>query len=502
MTSLVNEEALRGTQHRFPDHPIDPRWMTLYLLIPAVIFLLGFITPIAGITIVCLLTTAWASVAFMPSQRSYVSKSWLAPITFAVLMLLFIGFPSGPYVYDWIKHWAIINELAANPWPVNIDLFGNTEYLRYYIAAYLPSAFIHKILPTIDISALFAAWLFIGFLLMFQSVATLVSGKAKVWLILGMFLSLGGADMFAEHAIRALNQLPATSWFNQHYDVWQSNSYSIPKVEFSSIMTLLLWVPNQSLATFIVVGLLILQRSTHTLDCAVLSYGLLALWSPYGMIGLLPIMLAVAWQYRQKFTTIKTLLCSSAGATFAIVVGVYLSADLAGAGPCLDCLPKRLVLIPNYITFWEVELICFALILRNRLFQDTYCLISLITLIIISLLQGDKPDFAMRASMGPLFVLSLRSVETIMEWHGSKTRKYLYILAICICLPSAVSEVRYRQDGGSAYAALTYPDPLSASWLRSMFASRDNYTAEEFLTLCSPMYLQQYFTSKKPYLLK
>jgi hypothetical protein len=108
-------------------------------------------------------------------------------------------------------------------------------------------------------------------------------------------------------------------------------------------------------------------------------------------------------------------------ALFACVVSLtaqveQLPTDLPKGGLRLIGGLTRLELTFDFVTFWIVELIVFALILRARMLTDVMCLISTLTLLLVPYFKGDTANFVMRASMGPLFVLALRSVEMLAAW--------------------------------------------------------------------------------------
>ena len=212
-------------------------------------------------------------------------------------------------------------------------------------------------------------------------------------------------------------------------------------------------------------------------------------------------MLKVAWKNRFDLSTWSSRFSFLSGTSFSLIVIAYLSKDLPDSGLCIKCFFDNLKLLDIFIIFWFVELICFAMILGRRLIADNICLISFITLIFITLLSGGKNDFMMRCSMGPLFILALRSVQTIIEWPKIYYKKVVIVIAICICLPASVSEVIYQRQGGSSYRLFQPGDPFSVAWIQK-FANHNNYKAQQFLEICGTKYLKQYFTTHRPLLLR
>jgi len=485
--------------HGFEERAYDPRGGLLYLAIPALIFLASFITPPIGWGVGCFIVISMIVIFATENKVRHTHKALLAAALLALLVLWIVGFPNGPYVCDWFKHWAILNELASHDWPLHLTLQDKEQYFRFYMGAYLPAALIHKSFPSVTVVAAFGAWLFLGYVLVFLSASVVTKTRKQAWAASALLLLMGGAGMFGAHFYRALNRLPDGPWLGLHYDTWVANASNIPPLEFSSVISTLAWVPHQSIATYIVTCLLILRRSRGALEAAMLGFGLLALGSPYGMIGLFPLMLLLTWERRTDLMQAKTLLCTLAGASFALVVLANLSVGLPSVGPCFDCVVDRFNgRLSDFLPFWFVQLIPFVLILRVRLVRDTACLISVLTVVLISLMYGAVPDFVMRGTMGPLFVLYLRSVEVLAQWEkATPWQRALQILAVSLCLTTAVNEAIYQREAGAAYNAFASNDPLGAKWLGS-FAMRDDYTAQQFFDESGWKYLKQYFSTEKP----
>jgi hypothetical protein len=119
-------------------------------------------------------------------------------------------------------------------------------------------------------------------------------------------------------------------------------------------------------------------------------------------------------------------------------------------------------------------------------------------LLLIPFFGGDTADFVMRASMGPLFVLTLRSVETLAVWRLQGVRnRGLLVLALTLCVPTAASEAVYHFEDGSAHTRIRRGDPLSKKWYRA-FAASTHIDAQQFFEICGWNYLPQYFTHRTP----
>lgn len=247
--------------------------------------------------------------------------------------------------------------------------------------------------------------------------------------------------------------------------------------------------------------MLAFQRQPQTLAIPILSFGLLSIWSPYGMIGLFPLIAVIAWQQRVGFLRNGLWVSIAAGIAFSLTVMGYLSTEMPSAGACFSCLLERLTSLHNFVVFWVVELTTFVLILRTSLLKDTLCLVSFITLLALPLMYGQTADFVMRGSMGPLFILTLRSTQAILEWQVTFRQRTLQICALCLCIPATASEVIYHTSAGVIQRQFADTDPLGARWT-SPFATRSDYKAKEFFDICGWQYYKQYFSKIQPGLIR
>lgn len=128
-----------------------------YLALPCLIFLLTFVRPWIGIPLASVIAWAcYAEVSRHPCQWGGAHAVLAA--TMSLLLVFVIGIPSGHSAWDWIKHWALINELASQPWPVQVDLHGTTGYLRFYLAAYLVPALPAKLIAGFPVAVSTSIW--------------------------------------------------------------------------------------------------------------------------------------------------------------------------------------------------------------------------------------------------------------------------------------------------------------------------------------------------------
>lgn len=469
-----------------------------YLSLPVLIFDAAYVRAFISVALLLLLLPALLRNVRL---NRFDARAWMIPAAAAIIVSLLAGFPFGPFPWDWFKHWALIQQLARHPWSLNVRIHGTPYYLRYYLAAYLVPAFAHHFLPLLPVWLATGAWFALGYALVFRDVSTIGDNRWHCAAAVLLMLLLGGADYYAMGLYRWLEGWPLHPALAFHDMQW-SLQYGGAPLEFSPLVTSLTWVPQQSIATFLVAAMLLRASDARSLLQAVLGYGLLALWSPYGMIGSLPLLIAVAAGQRRHLMNVDGILATSAGLACALVCASYLSTDLHVAGSCFVCAPRRLGHFSKFLPFLAFELTPFALILGRRLLDNLHCRISLVTLLLIPIAHGTTADFVMRGSMGPLFVLALYSAQALLARDVPMRRRLIQACALALCLPTTVSEIVYLRTAGRAHSAIIETaDPLRLRWMRT-FATRTDYSIDELFNTCGWQYLNQYFANRRPWMLR
>ncbi|MES2355166.1 MAG: hypothetical protein V4568_12350 [Pseudomonadota bacterium] len=479
-----------------------------YLAIPAFLFLFTFSKETFGYPIAAMIAVSlWFSVRV--ERHTDDLRLYLLALVPALGTAWLAGFPSGPFAWDWIKHWALINALADNDWPVVIPLDGAMAHLRFYIGAYLVPAALHKAVPALPVSVTTGIWFVIGYALVFRIVSVPLARRGRAACFSGMLalLLFAGADFFAENGYRLVEGWPIKDWFGIHYEMWFANA-THAQMQYSSMLVGLLWVPHQSIATFIVAAMIVLNRNPRSIEQSLIAFGLLALWSPYGMIGLLPLMLVRFVREDTCWFQPRVIFAGVSAGAFALLVAFYLSTDIPKGGMCVavTCIFEHVADFFDLMSFWFVdlslfwivELAVFGLILRTKMLADVMCLVSTLTLLLIPFFAGETADLVMRASMGPVFVLVVRSVETLATWRLQNKRiKTLWFLALVLSVPTAASEVIYQLENGQAHARTRQGDPLNQRWYR-VFADSPQINAQQFFDICDWKYFSQYFIRRTP----
>lgn len=486
----------------------------LYLATPGLLFLGFFVMPALGVPLALALAAALLHLAHrrLPARAAGTPVADGAPppavrspatamaLLLAVAVTATMGFASGHYNWDWIKHWALLNTLHSQPWPVELVLQGTPGYLRFYIGAYLlPAGLAH--ISGWSLVACTAAWYGLGLLLAFRLLGASPRAAGSRWhstLALPLLLCMAGADAWLHGLLR-----PASSpiGFSGLHHEWWANALLDHPLQYASPLSLLLWVPHQAVPAFIVVGLLRRLGSAGDIGPVVLATGLLALWSPYALIGSLPLLLAQLLgqgQLRQALRhpsagLVGTGLVASA---FAALLAWTLMHEVPKAGLCLACAPERLARPAEHLLFLAVELGMPLLLLRRRLCNDATSLAAVSTLLILPWLGGAVPDAVMRVSMPALVWLFMRCADELAQ-SPPRQRAAGVLLVLVLGGPTVWGEIGFHLEGGARHRALPAADPLAAPHF-TIWATRSTYTAQAFFERCGWKWRPQYFAASPP----
>ncbi len=450
----------------------------VYLAIPYFIFFLGWLRlPLAIPMTILLCAAVWGAVRQLLPDRQAVNFRELVPgsalncaFAFAFLVtLLYISGISGFgfQTPDWEKHFAIVNDLARKPWPVLYpasDSWPVARYLTYYFAYYIPAASIAFWGgPLAGDIALFV-WTLIGSWLSCLWVSRLCGSCS--WLLWTVWFVLGGMDI-----VGILLHSATAGFIPGRLDGWWAGFGLLP-----GNPELLLWVPQHMLAGWLTTGLVFWhgkrwydatrsdQACPPVFSLCILTTALSSLWSPFITIGLVPLLLLIAWRtglpalFRQAA---QNWLVVAGAVAIGLLVAVFLSSVNHEAVPSgwsfLEGSRKRwpVKMASVCLLNFGIQTALVLSLLRLRRSKDssrTWLWMAGIALCLIPLYYaGAYNDFMMRVSIPALFVMHVMMLRSIrieitqfrpLNWQAC-------CLAACIILGSGQAALAYAEHSAS-----------------------------------------------------
>ena len=444
----------------------------LFLVIPVILFCLGYLRPLIGFTLaVCF--AGMTAIAFFDCVKdadgNLLDKQSIMieiPVRYlvifavsAVLVSLITGV--GEYVFTLQDHpyrRAILRDLVNYDWPViyNYNTQTNPEVIKifgivsgerafsYYFVYWLPAAVIGKLFGFGAANAALFIWNSIGVFLGF--VAMCAINKRCSFAMPFLYVFFAGLDV-----------IPNIVHFITGYSSWLWLEGWVPGISFVANFTELANVFNQIVPCFLIMALLLMSRSMRS---AGLIGGVLFAYSPWAVFGLLPIIVGLALRKEMRGKTAKRNILNIltpvnivSAILLLVLFGSYYmsnSGAVSFRGFTWTFYNRPLLFIPCYLLFIVIEVVPFAVVLYGRHKKDPVFIAVLITLCLVPLYRvSEMNDFSMRGSMPGLFVLCIMFSGYISEMflpgNEPKTKKAwaksaaVTLLAILMMFPAAIN---------------------------------------------------------------
>ena len=416
----------------------------LYLLLPSLIFVLGWLRPLCGLPVGGVLV--WGCVRCLRAEDGLQHPNALItrralPKALAALAI-FIGWfflsGIGGFTFQTADHhWrnALFRDLVSCHWPLTYSVAGSggphMVGLVYYIGSWLPAALFGKLVggvaaPAATMHAAHAA--LFGW--------SLLGGLCAVYLL---FRYLGRVSLRVCLLFIFFSGLDALGWVllgNGRPDPQLGIEWWARFIQYSSITTTLFWVFNQTIPIWVVLTLLLNQRR---LDNYLWIFAMAWCQSVYPSLGLLPILACLAYGLArapmqeagtrawQVCVRMARQLCTAQNVTAVLamggILGAYYTANHAAnanSGWLYQVLAARggsPVAVTLVLTlFCLLEFFLYLLLIYPRYRRNPLFMVVGLSLLLIPLYEsGVYNDFAMRVSIPALFLTMLFIGETLLD---------------------------------------------------------------------------------------
>ena len=204
----------------------------LYLYLPFLVFLFGWINPFLAVPVALLSCYAiYHSLQGLSTTEVTVQYNWIELIIVFLLALsgCIVCGHGGFFIqdFDWSKHNAILHDLTVFPWPVQYD---GDILLTYYIGNYLIPALIGKMFASTQVSRLFLPiWNAIGILLIYCLCGEYLNANTLFRKTLLLFFIF-----FWSGAVNLGSRLYHLFGHNNYVESWKWLDYQNVKVHFAS----------------------------------------------------------------------------------------------------------------------------------------------------------------------------------------------------------------------------------------------------------------------------
>lgn len=325
---------------------------------------------------------------------------------------------------DWQVRAAVLRDLTLDPWPFVYDVRAAPDLLRAPLGMYLAPALFGKAMGFHG-----AEWaLFAQNTALLTTVFVLGSHLFETtrsrWIALGIFLGFSGMDIIGQ----LLEQQPL---------LLSSERWSV--AIFTAHLTQAFAVPQHGLGGWIGALLFLLWRDGKLpLTGFLTPIPLLALWSPFAVIGIAPFA-ALAGLISILHRRLRPADIALPALTLAIALPglLYLTSGSGAVGG-----GSAPITVSQYLIFELIEvgpyLTALGFIGRHGRFGGAALAVTTLVLLIVPFIQvGTSSDFVMRASIPALAILALAVTDVLVRPIETEHRLWRNILIGALALGSA-----------------------------------------------------------------
>jgi len=401
-----------------------------FLVIPVIVFLAGYLRWYVGVPLaLCMLAFSVYVVidctkpAGGRTQLSDKAKDIKIPLSYLIGFALFAVFLSyfagvGEFIYSLQDHAirrATLTDLVNYKWPVIYDYSTQTNpdvikeigktsgktALMYYFTYWMPAALFGKLFGRTAADIFLMLWTAMGIFLTLLGMVKL-NGRACVTQPI-FYMFFGGLDV-----------IPTLVHSFTEYKLWTSIEGWVPNMAYYCNLSEVANVFHQCVPCFLITVLVMLSVNTRTFG---LTGGLLFAYSPFGVFGILPVILTAVFRKEMRqdvkgtlkdlFTPVNII----SAVIMLVVFGSFYTGNAGGVGKngfTFMFYSSFGLFVICYLCFLVIEVLPVSAVLFKRFRKDPFyrCALICMTLIPIYMMTWVN-DFAMRASMPSRFIMCI-----------------------------------------------------------------------------------------------
>jgi hypothetical protein len=511
---------------------------TIYLALPTLLFAWGWLRwPFALITtllliafILTVLMDIVQSIQAWPRFVKNVNQDrppkyflWIG-LSFLMLILWLLFSGTGGFGFqnaDFQVSNSLLKELILQDWPLTLSANEVKIPYVYYVGYYLPAAAAGKLFGW-NIANLFQfIWTLCGASLGLAWFIRLTRVELKekpsrILCLSALFILVGGLDFIGAYVLKG-----DIFKVDKHLEVWAIF------FQYSSNTALIYWVPQHTLAAWLITGMLVDSLYNHQ-DLKYLGIALSTsiLWSPFGVAGLLPylmilLLLCLSSRARYCLHSRTAMLLNLSSLWIGSIHLLYLASNQFKfpTGLIWENVHDRLRLFKYLFAFWSLEYGFLAILIMSLMALSIFAthragqrksttiklawkhllmqqfnieapqfelfILSLAILTVLPLFKvGANNDLVMRGSIPSLFVFWAFVVKIIIDAIPHVKRKWflLYALTLTVVVigfAPAVAEmtrsIKNYQLGPPPISSVIDTEDLSRRDLEQRSGSPDSF---------------------------
>jgi hypothetical protein len=419
-----------------------------YLMIPAIIFLVGWVKLWISLPIIILMGIFIVLRINKDVDKPINIKEYFKTnkkeilITLAITLLLVFMSGIGGFVFQNTDHLyrnGVFKELVNNEWPVYSEPGGNFSrevIMVYYFALWLPAAVVGKLLGfKAGLIALYL-WCSIGVYITFKYLK--VYYKKNYYMPILLFIGFSGLDivskfLYGNNIWELINSTTHLEWGAGY--------------QFSSFTTQLFWVFNQAIPAWLLT-LMILNEKDNKRLLVLISFGLI--FSTLPTFGLMFIVLYKVFFDEKDKLSIKEIIDKIRdtisveniliGIPLFIIFGTFVASNSTSGNITVGIPVYR---IPGVLLAMTLEFLLYYYFVFKHCKEKNLILLSLTLLIICPFIKiNGTGDFCMRASIPGLIVFFTLLLEAMAAMDKKSLEYKLLVIALILGAFTPLNEIK------------------------------------------------------------